>query len=380
MGRIATRPARARRQRRGRESHTGDRPIRPADGGGSSGAAHGAAGAEREALAATHWFDSGTDGQAYTATIRFRGQRSGVRGKPAPHETFVKDEIVPNVVPGSGPVSVTTHVYGLAPGEWTVTAELLPAAGSAGSASSGKRSTAGRTLPRARWSWAGWSLGSAPFQPVRTRWAPTVRLTRQPAVVPGSWSGLVGAGVIFGLVLQSILLAGRQVPIAASLGISVIGLLAGLAGAKAWYVVRHPRVWRDAPGEGWSVDGFLVTLPLVVVAGLLISGIPIGLFLDASAPALYFGVAIGRLGCFLTGCCAGRCTRARWGVWSSDRRVGARRIPTQLLESATGLAIGAVTLVLFLAGSPAPSGLLFVGALVVYSAARRILLGLRAER
>ncbi len=36
-----------------------------------------------------------------------------------------------------------------------------------------------------------------------------------------------------------------------------------------------------------------------------------------------------RLGCFFTGCCAGRPTLSRFGIRSSDRRVVARRIPTR---------------------------------------------------
>ena len=105
-----------------------------------------------------------------------------------------------------------------------------------------------------------------------------------------------------------------------------------------------------------------------------------GLFVDASTPALFFGIAIGRLGCFFTGCCAGQCTRSRWGIWSSDRRVGARRIPTQLLESAAGLVLGFATLAAYLLVRPAVQGIIFLGALAAYTLARRILLRLRSER
>lgn len=94
----------------------------------------------------------------------------------------------------------------------------------------------------------------------------------------------------------------------------MVALLSGLLGAKLLYVALRPGSWRQSIGEGWSVDGFLVLMPAVAFAGLLAFDLPIGVFLDAGAPALFFGVAIGRLGCFLTGCCAGRCTRSRWGV------------------------------------------------------------------
>ncbi len=102
--------------------------------------------------------------------------------------------------------------------------------------------------------------------------------------------------------------------------------------------------------------------------------------LDATAPGLFFAVAIGRVGCFLTGCCAGRCTSSRWGVWSSDRRIGARRIPAQLLESAAGLLIGLVAAWLVIGSVPVVEGLNFVAAFGVYLVVRQLLLRLRAER
>lgn len=353
-------------------------PAEPHAGGRLQGDRTG----EPEALTATHWFDSGDGGQPYAATVRFSGQRIGVRGKPTARDAFIKDELIQGIVPGSGPVSITTHVYGLEPGEWTVTAELMrgPRAADRPRGAASRRDTRGRTLPRAAWSWRRWALSSGSFQPVHTRWAPLARLVSPPAVIPGSWFGLVLFGALVGLGIQSALLARDRVSIIESVTITVAAMIAGLIGAKVRYVMLHPRTWRNSPGEGWAVDGFLVVMPLVVLAGLLAFELPIGLFVDASTPALFFGVAIGRLGCFFTGCCAGQCTRSRWGIWSSDRRVGARRIPTQLLESATGLVLGVVTLTLYLLVRPAVQGIIFLGGLAAYTLARRMLLRLRSER
>lgn len=337
---------------------------------------------ELEALAVTHWFDSGNEGEPFTATVRFRGQRLGVRGKPGRADTFVRDEQIPGVVPGSGPLSVTARVYGLEPGDWTVTAELLPTRSAAPAAIGRKldRRAGATTLPRASWSWRRWSLSSAAFRPVATRWAPLARLVSPPAVIPGSWIGLVALGVAVGLAIQSALLGRAGIPIIESIGVTLVALVAGLAAAKVRYVMLHPRSWRTAVAEGWAVGGFLVVMPLAALAGLLLLRLPVGGFIDASTPALFFGVAIGRLGCFFTGCCAGRCTRSRWGVWSSDRRVGARRVPTQLLESAVGLALGVLSLAVLLLAPLPIDGLVFIGAMGAYFAARSRLLRLRAER
>ena len=335
---------------------------------------------EPEALSVTHWFESGTDGDPFAARVRFSGRRVGLRGKPLPGDTFVKEEVIDPVVPGSGPVSVTTWVYGLNPGEWTVSAELIRRGHLRGRRPADRRGGGGgQSLPRGAWSWRRWALSNGAFAPVRTRWAPSVRMARIPAVIRGAWSGLVGLGVLVGAVIQAVLLARHDVPVTLALAIDLVALLSGLLAAKLLYVALRPHAWRQSIGEGWSVDGFLVVMPAVALGALLALDLPIGAFLDASAPALFFGVAIGRLGCFFTGCCAGRCTRSRWGVWSSDRRIGARRVPTQLLESAAGLLIGAVTLLLVLTYAPGIRGMIFVAAIAAYVLVRQLLLRLRAE-
>lgn len=48
------------------------------------------------------------------------------------------------------------------------------------------------------------------------------------------------------------------------------------------------------------------------------------------APAIAIGVAIGRLGCFFTGCCYGKPTNLPWGVDFGDHIL---RHPTQIYES-----------------------------------------------
>ena len=108
-------------------------------------------------------------------------------------------------------------------------------------------------------------------------------------------------------------------------------------------------------------------------------GLPMGTFLDASTPGLFLGMAIGRPGCFFTGCCVGRPTASRWGLWSSDRRLGIRRIPIQLVEAATALLIGIAALTFALAAQVPVRGAIFVGALTDYTLVRQLLFPLRAE-
>ncbi|MBI2778111.1 MAG: prolipoprotein diacylglyceryl transferase [Chloroflexi bacterium] len=351
-------------------------PVVP--GGSGRGAAQ--ANGELEALVVSHWLDTEPEGEPYTATIRLSGRRLDVGGKAGGHDSFVKEENVPGIVPGSGRVSVTTLVQELHAGEWSVTADLVRRTTGAGTRQPvSTRSSGTHTLPRAAWSWRRWTLSTAPFAPVKTRMEPFVRLTRVPAVIHGSWSGLIAVGVVVGAIVHALLLGRQGIGVSAVLLVDLVAAVAGLLGAKLWYLVQRPRAaGRESIGEGWTVDGFVLAVP-AVAAALLLLDLPVGAFFDAGTPALFFGIAIGRLGCFLTGCCAGRCTRSRWGIWSSDRRVGARRIPTQLLESATGLLIGIATLMLVLGGGIGVGGAIFVGGFAAYILVRQFLLRLRTQ-
>jgi phosphatidylglycerol:prolipoprotein diacylglycerol transferase len=330
---------------------------------------------EPQALVVSHWFDSGDEGEPFSATVRWTGRRDGVSGMLKPGDTFTHEEKVEGVLPGSGPVSVSAWVYGLGAGEWTVTGELLRPRGD------GRRShLRGESLPPAAWSWRRRALTAGPATAVKTRWALTAPLAMVPAVIPGSLPILGSIGIVLAIVLQTAFLSGEGVPVARSLAVSLLALAFGLLGAKLWYAVLHPGPWRRSLAGGWSVDGFLVVAPIVAVAGLLAFNVPIGAYFDATAPGLFLAVAIGRVGCFLTGCCAGRPTRSRWGVWSSDRRVGARRIPAQLLESGIGLVLGIAATLFVLGGPRGLDGAVFVTAFVVYVLVRQLLLRLRAER
>jgi phosphatidylglycerol:prolipoprotein diacylglycerol transferase len=63
------------------------------------------------------------------------------------------------------------------------------------------------------------------------------------------------------------------------------------------------------------------------------------LYADTFAPAIMTGAAVGRIGCFLAGCCHGRPTDAPWGVVFADNPLPVH--PTQLYDSfiAASLAI-----------------------------------------
>jgi phosphatidylglycerol:prolipoprotein diacylglycerol transferase len=66
-------------------------------------------------------------------------------------------------------------------------------------------------------------------------------------------------------------------------------------------------------------------------------------FLNASSPSIAFGLFIGRIGCFLNGCCYGKPTNLPWGVTftypNSNAPIGIPLHPTQIYESLTNFLI-----------------------------------------
>lgn len=332
-----------------------------------------------QGLVVTYRFDPGDSGDPYTATIRVRGKRIGAGARPSPRDTFTHDEVVRDVIPGTGSVAVTSWIYGIDPGEWRVEAELVaPADRVRGRWPADRGRDAGPSLTRADWSWRRWEIKEAPDVPIRTRWALLAPLARTPAVVPGSFTVLSILGISASFVVQATLLERLSVSVGGGLLVSFLAILGGVAGAKLWHMILQAKPWRESIRQGWSVDGFLVTAPLVAIGTVLALDIPIGAYLDSAAPGMYAAVTIGRLGCFFTGCCAGRPTRARFGIRSSDRRVVARRIPTQLMESGTGLIVAIVSWMAVVSDLTV-DGLVFVIALVAYILVRQGLLRLREE-
>lgn len=321
------------------------------------------AGVEPQALGLTYWFQPPAAGDATPVAVRFTGKRVGVR-KPGPRDRFDVLESIDGVVPGSGPVALTTRVRNVAPGRWHVTASTVPSAGNAGP---GSPPVSGRGRASA--------VGTTAFAPVLGVLAPGARV--------GAWSGLVAVGAVVALATQWLLASRSGLPPARVLLLSAVACVVGLAGAKLYYVAGH--LFKGDLGRGFDlltggmcIQGFVLGAVATLVAGAGTAGVGVGPLLDVTSPGLLFGMTVGRFGCFFGGCCAGRATASRWGLWSSDRRLGMRRVPVQVLESALALGVGATALVVVWTGAPRPAGTVFVGAMAAYTLGRQLLFPLRS--
>lgn len=310
-----------------------------------------------QALAATYWLRVPDGIGPSRVDIRFTGRRADVTGSCTEGDEFVSTVVIPEVLPGSSPTAVTQRVEAIHAGRWSVSAEAV--------ARPREADGGGPVwlLPPAR------GVG-------RTVYAPIARM-RAPGVVLGSWPVLVLAGYVLALIVQTLLARAHALPPGRVLTLSLLAGALGSLGAKLYYHATHQGQRRVGGLAGLSVQGFVVTAITVFTVGGSLWGLPVGHVLDATIPALLSGQAVGRLGCLLAGCCSGRPTASRWGLWSSDRRIGTRRIPVQILESVIAatlaLATGAVS---WRASGLLPGGV-FLGGLAAYVLARQLLFPLR---
>ncbi len=329
--------------------------------------------ATQEILAVTYWFDPAPHPKPYPVTVRFSGRRNDVKGRLSPGDRFVHDETIEQVVPGSGPISLTARVRSINPGEWVVTTQVLGSATPArGSREQGNATpAAGRNGPAARL-WHRWVPSSGSAGPMRTCLTP---LALRPGILPGIWGAMVTLGMAVALALQALVISRDHLALGPWWAVTLVAIAVGIVGAKVWYMVLHRR---EHLLDGWCIQGFIASAPVAAVIMLAALHVPVGVFLDVTAPGLLVAMAVGRVGCFFAGCCGGPPTASGFGVWSSDQRVGARRMPTQLLELALAGILGLLVLVAVLRHGPA-GGAFFVAGLAAYTLVRQGLLHLRAE-
>jgi len=104
---------------------------------------------------------------------------------------------------------------------------------------------------------------------------------------------------------------------------AVIALLSGVAGARAMYVLQFWKeeyagqpIWKalNVRDGGLEFYGGVILALTVVAIYFLWRKLPVRFYFDIMAPALMLGLAFGRMGCFLNGCCYGKICDLPWAV------------------------------------------------------------------
>ncbi|OGF51325.1 MAG: prolipoprotein diacylglyceryl transferase [Candidatus Firestonebacteria bacterium GWA2_43_8] len=129
------------------------------------------------------------------------------------------------------------------------------------------------------------------------------------------------------------------------LDINIYSFLAGIIGARILYVLTEYKYYMEYPGQILKIwEGGLVFY------GSLIGGVlfffwyvkrqklDVLLVSDIIIPAVALGQALGRLGCFMRGCCYGKPVEY-FGIIFPDIGDKIPHIPTQLIEAAAMLGI-----------------------------------------
>ena len=185
-----------------------------------------------------------------------------------------------------------------------------------------------------------------------------------------SYGLMIGLGFLLALSFSGRRAKRAGLDPAAVQGVVVLALLLGLLGARAAYVALNWELYRDNPLEVIRFDhGGLVFYGGLAagVAGALWAlrryRLPMGRTLDLLTPPLVLAHAIGRVGCFLNGCCYGKPTTLPWGV--IFRGEDLPRHPTQLYESAALLLLLGILLRME-ARSSLRSGAVFISYLLLY--------------
>jgi phosphatidylglycerol:prolipoprotein diacylglycerol transferase len=155
--------------------------------------------------------------------------------------------------------------------------------------------------------------------------------------------------------------------------LSLAGSAAGLLGARLFYVAGHFDTFSHNPGDIFRLQmSGLVFYGAVIVGGIVIiltarlMKMKVLEVADAGGLTLLLGLAIGRVGCFLNGCCGGKTSGLPWAVTFPGTVESVH--PTQIYELILNLI--AFGVLLYLSNRLKRHGELFFLALAFYGAIR----------
>jgi phosphatidylglycerol---prolipoprotein diacylglyceryl transferase len=131
--------------------------------------------------------------------------------------------------------------------------------------------------------------------------------------------------------------------------LTLTGLIAGFIGARALHVLyEEPVFYYQNPGAVFEIwNGGFVFYGGLIGAWLGILGFciwrkqPFWFWADIAAPPAALAYALGRIGCFLNGCCYGKICELPWAI----QLHGAHRHPTQLYATFWELAVVGILLI-----------------------------------
>ncbi len=170
------------------------------------------------------------------------------------------------------------------------------------------------------------------------------------------------------------------------MSLAVWAVPGGIVGARLIHVFDEWSYFVDHPGdiiggEGMGIFGAILGGTLAGVLYARVKGLPIGRLCDVCAFGLIVAQAVGRIGCFLNGCCYGTTTDLPWAtVWTHTDSYGPpveAVHPTQIYELLFDLAVFAFLWVT--RKKVGPPGVLYLIYVSIYSVGRFLISFLRTN-
>jgi phosphatidylglycerol:prolipoprotein diacylglycerol transferase len=167
-----------------------------------------------------------------------------------------------------------------------------------------------------------------------------------------------------------------------------IMILSGIIGSRLVYVLINFSYYATRPVDifkiwqgGLVFSGGLIAVILVIVWYIRRNSYNIWQMGDLWSPAAAIGQGIGRIGCFMAGCCYGRPTDVPWAVIFTDPQSIARLNiplhPTQLYSSLSNFIIFIVLMILY--GKKKFDGQILLWFLILHSTSRLFIERLRGD-
>lgn len=157
-------------------------------------------------------------------------------------------------------------------------------------------------------------------------------------------------------------------------------IVAGVVGARLAFIIANAPLFLDDPARIVRLDrgglifyGGLIGATAATLVLARRRAIPLWRMADYAISGLPLGHAIGRIGCFMNGCCYGAPSKSWWAIPLE----GVQRHPVALIEAIYNIVI--YILLLRLYASRHRDGRVFAGYLILYPAGRFSLEFLRGD-
>lgn len=198
-----------------------------------------------------------------------------------------------------------------------------------------------------------------------------------------SYGLAVACAFIIATILAKLEASRQNIPEEKILNLSIWVGFFGISGARILYILQNLKFYIRYPGEmlmlqrgGLSFYGGLILATICAIIFLRRQHLPTVKTFDIIAPYLALGQAIGRIGCFLNGCCYGKPTDFSFSVCFPGE--GIARYPVQIYSSLNLLLIF-VILRIFQAKKAKIPGQIFLLYCLLYSAMRFFMEYLRGD-